>query len=266
MIGHNIELSEGLNENQLSDNFDTLYYVDDKGKLYPRDIRDLSTEDWQLIQKAVFKLGYTDITSAKIAKDIYSKYVEKNGFNKEQSDAIISLYKPTPKSTELGIASLYINKAKKYFKTTTNFSEAGYLLPDGSMLDFSGKRFGGTGNMRVMDHREINAIFDDIDLDSNTAYMNKFISFGAIRLIPTQGVTIGEIEPTAKQYSVLSRYIDFIINKYDEFYLDLQNDFGNTLFSRTYTDSYKPVQIINDIKYYFKNDVLPERNDLEDFL
>ena len=42
-------------------------------------------------------------------------------------------------------------KALKSFKTTTNFNEAGYLLPDGKMLNFSGVEH----NHRYRDHREI---------------------------------------------------------------------------------------------------------------
>ena len=51
-----------------------------------------------------------------------------------------------------------MNKAKKHFGTTEDFREAGWILPDGSMLDFSGKNEGGTPGQRMRDHTEIGFI------------------------------------------------------------------------------------------------------------
>ena len=48
-----------------------------------------------------------------------------------------------------------IKKAKKRFGTTDNPLEAGYILPDGKMLDFSGE---GVSNDRRMDHNEVKNI------------------------------------------------------------------------------------------------------------
>ncbi len=48
--------------------------------------------------------------------------------------------------------------SKQYFGTTEDFLEAGYILPDGTMLDFSGKKFGGNAGVREMDHRQISDI------------------------------------------------------------------------------------------------------------
>ncbi len=46
-------------------------------------------------------------------------------------------------------------KAKKQFGTTPDYREAGYILPDGKLLDLSGKNIGGTPFTRSLDHREI---------------------------------------------------------------------------------------------------------------
>lgn len=65
------------------------------------------------------------------------------------------------------------NNAIKEFGKTENFNEAGYMLDNGEMLDFSGKKDGGTPNMRSYDHREINrAIFYD-DLDQTEKEFSK---------------------------------------------------------------------------------------------
>jgi len=49
-----------------------------------------------------------------------------------------------------------LNKAAiKEFGTTSNFLEVGYIKHDGKLLDFSGKKEGGTPGMRSYDHREV---------------------------------------------------------------------------------------------------------------
>ena len=52
----------------------------------------------------------------------------------------------------------WIDKAIQRFGLTENINEAGYLLPDGRMLDFSGKKEGGTAGYRSYDHRQISEI------------------------------------------------------------------------------------------------------------
>jgi len=56
-----------------------------------------------------------------------------------------------------------VERAKKKFGVTTDLREAGYLLEDGSLLDFSGKREGGSPRTRGYDHREISRVIDTGD-------------------------------------------------------------------------------------------------------
>lgn len=56
-----------------------------------------------------------------------------------------------------------VKSAVDRFKHTYDCREAGFILEDGSMLDFSGKRKGGTPRTRSMDHREICDAFDTGD-------------------------------------------------------------------------------------------------------
>lgn len=51
-----------------------------------------------------------------------------------------------------------VSKAVKELGTTNNPIEAGYILRDGRMLDLSGKRQGGPGGVRYLDHREVAGI------------------------------------------------------------------------------------------------------------
>lgn len=270
-----IPLSERFNEgdddirfSERDSAFNELYTVMDDGRLKANNYKDLSTEDWALIYKAVKKLGY-DVHSAKDAKDIYARF-SKDGtvtFNSEQSKAIMAAYGATVGS---GVSSnpTRAKAAKKEYGTTADFREAGYLLQDGYMLDFSGKRDGGPAHVRYMDHREIARVFDTSksqNYGDNTQYMNAFISEGNIRLMESQGVTIGEIEPTAKQYTILKRFIDHVLENEGYFYLDLSSKDGRTIESREYNRGDNSARVINDIKGYFKNGELPYRSELQQF-
>ena len=73
------------------------------------------------------------------------------------------------------------SRAKRYFGVTTNPREAGYILPDGTMLDFSGRRFGASGGERTMDHREIAFAWPEEDSPGGFEGMRRVMNWGAIR-------------------------------------------------------------------------------------
>ena len=50
----------------------------------------------------------------------------------------------------------------KHFGLTIDPREVGFILEDGKMLDFSGKRIGGSPGTRTLDHRDIGAIHDSL--------------------------------------------------------------------------------------------------------
>ena len=73
-----------------------------------------------------------------------------------------------------------INKAIAEFELTDDFNEAGYILPNGEMLDFSGSNQGAMGGSRERDHREITIVSDD--LSGGTKGMDEFMDqTGSIR-------------------------------------------------------------------------------------
>jgi hypothetical protein len=81
--------------------------------------------------------------------------------------------------------STLFNRAKKRFGTTDDVREAAWILPDGSMLDFSGKRQGGSPGVRHMDHREVGHVFPSKEYDkydNPSAVMMAFCWAGAIRV------------------------------------------------------------------------------------
>lgn len=69
---------------------------------------------------------------------------------------------------------------KKHFGVTNNYNVAGYILPDGSMLNFSGQNRGaGPGDTRGEDHRAIGHFLDRESYDAIREFGNRF---GAISL------------------------------------------------------------------------------------
>lgn len=96
---------------------------------------------------------------------------------------------------------------KEHFGLTKDWREVGWILPDGSLIDFSGKRQGGEPGVRYMDHSEIGAV-----VDSKGSAVLEFMAMGAIRVyVQTAGAAI-VVEPTPEQYHALRRYWNYYIN------------------------------------------------------
>ncbi len=71
-------------------------------------------------------------------------------------------------------------RAKTNFGVTEYCQEAGFILEDGTMLDFSGKNEGAPAGMRHRDHREIKNVFDrkhepSLEEKSTTELMDLFM-------------------------------------------------------------------------------------------
>ena len=159
-----------------------------------------------------------------------------------------------------------INNAKKEFGITTDFREAGYITPDGELLDFSGKRNGGPLGKRSQDHREIGEIYTDEqyhsaenkypNMGTATAIMQDFIDMGNIRVMPeTNGFDL-TLEPTQAQYNTLREYID---NSSDDIYVDI-NKHNGYYDSASYPAGTSSSKIINDLKTYFETGKFPKQS------
>ena len=109
-----------------------------------------------------------------------------------------------------------VSRAKRHFGQTVNCLEAGYILEDGSMLDFSGKKFGGSPNRRDMDHREICPAIDHsgkgISGDECMSFFQehanaiRFGAYGSSRRGYELDVQVDTYnEPTVKQVQRLTR-------------------------------------------------------------
>lgn len=157
------------------------------------------------------------------------------------------------------------DKAKEIFGTTSNINEAGYILPDGAMLDFSGRHALNEGDddsflrgERTSDHRDIGQI--EYEKDGNTPSgvntdMPDFIRRGAIRIDSNAGVINLAVKPTQQQRWPIRR----IVEANDG---DVQVDFGDGWDSDHYVeyDGAKPSRVLADIDRYFDEGVKPEGN------
>ena len=113
-----------------------------------------------------------------------------------------------------------IDRAVAEFGITTNPREAGYVLPDGRMLDFSR----GTSNKRIDDHAAVGMVIVGSTDITGLADIRKFIrETGSIRLNVTgeMNVEIGVL-PTPEQIGI----INGIIQERSTFYYDILNPDG----------------------------------------
>jgi hypothetical protein len=77
-----------------------------------------------------------------------------------------------------------MDRAIAEFGLTESHRGAGYLLPDGRMLDFSQSAEGGDPDQRSLDHRAVERLYDDV---SRHAAMLRFMARGAARLKVSAG-------------------------------------------------------------------------------
>jgi hypothetical protein len=159
-----------------------------------------------------------------------------------KADVAISPDTPVAKSINGVSAENIFASAKERFGITNSIYEAGYVLPDGTMLDFSGrsqasgyKRDGAAfrptdgksdylRDSRGIDHREIE--WDGMPEYTETwGSMADFLRLGAVRIDGNSGTISmrSRLRPTSAQLRVLKD----LVTSADGAYLDLEDDLGN---------------------------------------
>ena len=93
----------------------------------------------------------------------------------------------------------------EWAKTTKGVTDslrlAGYVLPDGELLDFSGHRHGADGGSRQEDHRQLNLpVKGNL---SGTDLMVAFMNLGAIRIDANSGMVDISTKPTTEQLQTI---------------------------------------------------------------
>jgi hypothetical protein len=159
-----------------------------------------------------------------------------------KADVAITPDTPVAKSINGVSAEDIFASAKERFGITNSIYEAGYVLPDGTMLDLSGrsqssgyKRDGAVfrpidgqgdymGGSRKVDHREIE--WDGMPEYTETwGSMADFLRLGAVRIDGNSGTISmrSRLRPTSAQLRVLKD----LVTSADGAYLDLEDDLGN---------------------------------------
>ena len=158
-------------------------------------------------------------TFNKFLPDFYSRKADRDKLQKQLKAKPKLSYRITESSYKLDSSDSFelFETAKKIFGTTENSKEAGYILPDGTMLDFSGKNEGGTPGVRAFDHRQINEVSYELpknivkklqENNVNGIGMEEFIYHGAIRWMPEAGAFNLMNKPDPQQLSIMRKLID----------------------------------------------------------
>jgi hypothetical protein len=147
--------------------------------------------------------------------------------------------------------------AKRRHGTTRSIYEAGYVLPDGTMLDFSGKSDAGgyerkpDGNFgpqsgqrdylrdtRNSDHREIR--FSESQEFGGNEAMTEFMRKGAVRVDANSGLI--SIHGRQRLTSAQKGVIKDIVRSQDGAWLDLEDDAGNRTSLELKSGKWAPVE------------------------
>ena len=153
--------------------------------------------------------------------------------------------------------------ALDFFGKTYRWSETGYLLRNGTKLDFSGRHEGGQGGYRSVDHRDISDAFDGEYGDgSYSGGMVQFMREGNIRISPESGGINLQVMPSKEQESALD---DFISRERGEVTLDIDNANGETVASVEYPRGTRASKVLNDIRKYFEDGTIPQVSETQRF-
>jgi hypothetical protein len=143
-------------------------------------------------------------------------------------------------------AQRYFQKAIKLFGLTNSLAVAGYILPDGSMLDFSGSHYGGytKSTSRGVDHTEIGSILNSPSFEHPKT---DFATMGAIRHFPEQpGVDIRK-RPTEIQLNIIRFDADRSPSGYTIEIVDLNRGRKHT----EYAPGTPGTKVVSDIKTFY---------------
>ena len=177
-------------------------------------------------------------------------------YEKAQEEADAAAEREAIEKSGKSEADYFRDLAVKEFGYTPYFYDAGYLLPNGKLLNFSGEK-GRHYGRRGQDHRAIGSIFAN---DSGSQAMLRFMGQGNIRVMAeTPGLDISkDVEPTKEQYAAIRR---FAAEKAREEYfsVDLTDEYGNTIGTLEYDGRIRPDRVVNDIKNYFQTGEIREQ-------
>ena len=147
-----------------------------------------------------------------------------------------------------------MNLAIEEFGTTSSLRRAGYILPNGTLLNFTESE----GYRRDIDHRSICVVYTENNIpiwddEYQGNYIVDFMNHGAIRCDVNTGLIDITKEPTDEQYFVLRQFMRM---NDGEAYVDISDEVGNTIHSFYYNNAL-PSRLVNDLRQYFEEGVKP---------
>lgn len=162
----------------------------------------------------------------------------------------------------LSEADYFRKQAVKEFGYTPYFYDAGYIVANGKMLNFSGEKGQHFGS-RGQDHRAIGAIYAETD---GTDALNRFVNEGNIRISPeSPGIDISAtIEPTKEQYATIKKFIYAYEGK-GYFCVDISDTSGRVVGSLEYENRINPARVIGDIQHYYATGEIRQPSSLSSF-
>lgn len=205
--------------------------------------------------------GYADLVDRRDALRAELEEIRTKAYNDAVSKAINEERTAIEKSG-LSEADYFRKQAVKEFGYTPYFYDAGYIMPNGKMLNFSGEKGRHYGS-RGQDHRAIGTIYADTN---GTDALVRFMNDGNIRIMAeTPGLDISaSTEPSKEQYTTIRRFAnEFSDGGY--FAVDLSDENGKTVGTLEYEGNINPTRIVNDIKHFYETGEVREQSGLDRF-
>jgi hypothetical protein len=241
---------------RFSPDADRMKVLEGGKKVSLKDLDQITPDEWEKINKFMIRAGY-DYRGAGDAKEMFSQdyHKQESGewlYDKKQAEALMYALKgKAPKEEPVKRAGVMFAKAAKRFPPTDDAALAGYMLPDGRMLDMSG----GSGQ-RAHDHREIADLVADSKRDERGEAMRKFVRAGAIRLFPEMPGLDMSKKPTDAQMNKLRDWVASFGQ--ENIVIDFESNVAKAF------REYPPAahrRIFTDIKRFYEDGELPEMPD-----
>lgn len=197
---------------------------------------------------------YDDVEQFK--QEIIEKSNKGISFSHELAKSIKSALNLSVKSdNKLGslddIAEDLFERSIESFGTTDNINIAGFILPSGTMLDFSG----GQGGQRFEDHRDIANIGDE--LSSGTDGLIQFMNIGAVRV----NVNVDTIYLDISENNELTWYQEEVlrdnISNFNYLIVDISSEQGSPLTYKEFDDTSNVDKILRQIDIAIRNKKFP---------
>ena len=152
--------------------------------------------------------------------------------------------------------------AKEQFGTTEDFNRAGYILPDGQMLNFA-----QNDRTRDTDHREIMSVFGPAEVKTGTEALNEFLLDGNVRVMAEgPGIDLSaDTAPTAQQLEQIRQMAQELGSARRQFTLDISMADGRVAASKEYSGRVDADRVVREIRDYYRTGELAQESGLAKF-